>query len=132
MIYPPALGKSATTRERPMQEDGEEEEASAEAEDGNGGGGESETPSSAAHRRSASIVGGRLGFTLCVRGAGVYAITVTGSRRLRRSLGNSEVLGKFRSSYAHFCTFCFTFRTVSKFYHLKFTFKTRNSDSNRY
>ena len=82
MCYPPASGKSATTRERPMQEDGEEEEASAEAEEGNGGGGESETPSSAAHRRSASIVGGP---------PWVYAVTVTGRRHLRRSLENSEV-----------------------------------------
>ena len=40
--------------------------------------------------------------------------------------------GKFRSSYAHFCTFCFTFRTMSKLYHLNFTFRTQNSNSNHY
>jgi hypothetical protein len=57
------LGKSATTRERPRQ-DGEEEvvvpEGDEEGSDGDGDG-ESETPSSAAHLRSASIGGGRLG-----------------------------------------------------------------------
>jgi hypothetical protein len=52
-FYPPASGKSSMTRERPRQG---EVVASVE---GKGGGGESETPSSAAHRRSASICGGR-------------------------------------------------------------------------
>jgi hypothetical protein len=115
VCYPPASGKSATTRERPMQEDGEEEEASAEAEEGNGGGGESETPSSGRppeerlHRRRAAL----------------------GLRRHGYGKAPPETFpGKFRSSYAHFCTFCFTFRTMSKLYHLNFTFRTQNSNSN--
>jgi hypothetical protein len=76
-----------------MQEDGAEDEAAAaeaETEEGNGGGGVSETPSSAAHQRSASIVGGRLELTRCLW-HGVYAITVTGSRDLTCCSENSKL-----------------------------------------
>ena len=38
-FYPPASGKSATTRERARQEDGEEEEVVPEGEEDRGGGG---------------------------------------------------------------------------------------------